>query len=70
MEVWKTAACALCILIPAAATGCQFSDGEGGLHLSRMIPRPVSAFGEVPPQSEPEIKQAPTSEIAQAAEAE
>ena len=51
--VTRMIVCAL-ILLPAGA-GCQLGGSDGGLHISRMIPKP-ELFGGVPPQTEPEPK--------------
>lgn len=53
MKVWKAGALASGLAVVAVCGGCQLSDPEGGLQLSRMIPKP-GLGSPVPEQGEPD----------------
>lgn len=54
MEVLTTAR-RLGLVVLLAATGCQLTGPEGGLHISRMLPKAdLSSLDGIPPQTEPD----------------
>lgn len=53
MNVWRAGALALGLAFVAACVGCQLSDPESGMQLSRMIPKP-GLGSPVPEQGEPD----------------